>query len=230
MNRYLTPMCCIGCCLEIALPRRWHCWLLVLVLVRPGFGADAVISGTVPLPDSPPVAVMAKRYEVVSRAGVVSTVPPVSVVWLEGDFPPAESLPTVSLVQEEFVFEPALLPIRVGTTVDFPNFDPEYHNVFSYSAAKRFDLGRYLPSERPIPSEVFDVPGLVVVRCDIHEHMRAIILVIDSPYFVTSDTAGHFRLEGLPAGDFTLKAWIDSKTTLEKPLTLTDGATVSVTF
>lgn len=204
--------------------------MLLLVLATPALAANAVITGTVPLHDSPAAPVMAKRYEVISRAGVLSTVPPVSVVWLEGSFPTPESLPTVSLSQEKYVFEPALLPIQVGTIVAFPNFDPEYHNVFSYSAAKRFDLGRYLPNERPVPTEAFDVPGMVVVRCDIHEHMRAIILVIDSPYFVTSDTAGGFRLEGLPAGDFTLKAWVDSKTTLEMPVTLTDGQKMEVAF
>jgi len=229
MNLSSAILCRIVRC-RLLTVRQLGAWILPAILATPGYAADATITGTVPLPNPSPAAVMAKRYEVVSRAGVLSTIPPVSLVWLEGEFPDADALPTVSLNQEEFVFEPALLPIQVGTTVEFPNFDPEYHNVFSYSATKRFDLGRYLPNESPIPNQVFDVPGIVVVRCDIHEHMRAIILVIDSPFFVASDIAGAFRLEGLPAGNFTLKAWVNSKTTLEMPVTLTDGQTVEVAF
>lgn len=192
--------------------------------------AQAAIEGTVPLPDSVSTQVMAKRYEVVSRGGVLSTDPPVAVIWIEGKFPPPESLPTPQIVQKDFMFDPTLLPIQVGTTVEFPNEDEEYHNVFSYSRPKRFDLGRYMPDERPIPSQVFNETGLVTLRCDIHQHMRAIILIIDSPHFVTSSSSGEFRLEGLPEGDFVLKAWIDSKTTLEMPVTLVSGETLKVEF
>jgi len=66
---------------------------------------------------------------------------------------------------------------------------------------------------------------MVTLRCDIHEHMRGVILVLATPYFVVTDTSGNFRLEGLPAGSFKLKAWIDSRTTLELPLELHDGET-----
>jgi hypothetical protein len=192
--------------------------------------AQAAIEGTVPLPDSISTEVMAKRYEVISRGGVLSTNPPVAVVWIEGTFPRPESLPTPQIVQKDFMFDPTLLPIQVGTTVEFPNEDEEYHNVFSYSRPKRFDLGRYMPDERPIPFQVFNEPGLVTLRCDIHQHMRAIILIIDSPHFVTSSPTGTFRLEGLPAGNFVLKAWIDSKTTLEMPVALVSGETLKVDF
>ncbi|PYJ36748.1 MAG: hypothetical protein DME84_09935, partial [Verrucomicrobia bacterium] len=113
--------------------------------------------------------------------------------------------------QKDLTFIPALLPVRVGTKVEFPSLDDTYHNIFSYSPAKRFDLGRYRPDERPVPSQVFDKPGLVTLRCDIHEHMRGLILVLNTPYFVMTDTAGRFRLGGLPAGHYTLRAWIDSR-------------------
>ena len=192
--------------------------------------AQAAIEGTVPLPDSTSTVVMIKRYEVVSRGGILSTDPPAAIVWIEGDFPPPESLPTRQIVQKDLMFDPTLLPIQVGTTVAFPNEDEEYHNVFSYSRPKRFDLGRYMPDERPIPTQVFNEAGLVTLRCDIHQHMRAIILIIDSPHFVTSGSSGAFRLEGLPAGDFVLKAWVDSKTTLEMPVTLVSGETLKVEF
>lgn len=173
---------------------------------------------------------MAKRYEIVSRGGVLSTIPPVGVIWLEGNFELPENLPEERIVQEDFTFHPALLAVPVGTRIIFPNKDKEYHNVFSYSPPERFDLGRYMPEERPVPSQLFDQPGMVTIRCDIHEHMRAIVLVLDSPHFVTTDTEGRFRLEGLPSGEFTLKAWINSQETLERTVRLRPGETTEVLF
>jgi hypothetical protein len=70
----------------------------------------------------------------------------------------------------------------------------------------------------------------VTLRCDIHEHMRGLILVLDTPYFVTTDPDGRFRLNGLPSGHYLLKAWVDSKTTRAQPVDLKDGATVHVDF
>jgi hypothetical protein len=75
---------------------------------------------------------------------------------------------------------------------------------------------------------MFDKPGLVTLRCDIHEHMRGLILVLSTPYFVMTDTAGHFRLDKLPAGRHTLKAWVDSRTIREKAIDLKDGQTLHV--
>ena len=173
---------------------------------------------------------MTKRYEVVTKGGVLGTNPPIAVVYLEGSFAPPASLPMKAVTQKDMDFLPALLPIQTGTRVEFPNEDDTYHNIFSYSPAKRFDLGRYRPDERPIPSQVFDKAGLVTLRCDIHEHMRGLILVLNTPYFVTTDTNGHFRLTGLPAGKFTLKAWVDSQTTHEKPVEVKSGATLHVDF
>ena len=134
------------------------------------------------------------------------------------------------MAQKNILFAPDLVAVRAGTAVDFPNLDDTYHNVFSYSKAKRFDLGRYRPDERPIPSEVFDTPGLVTLRCDIHEHMRGLILVLNTPYFVTTDTNGRFRLNALPSGHYVLKAWIDSKTTREQQVDLKSGAILHVDF
>jgi plastocyanin len=192
--------------------------------------AQAMVEGRVELPKSRAAPVMAKRYEIVTKGGVLSTSPPLAVVYLEGSFPKPSSRPTKEIAQKDLAFLPSLLPVQVGTRVEFPNFDDTYHSIFSYSPAKRFDLGRYRPEERPIPSEVFDTPGLVTLRCDIHEHMRGLILVLNTPYFVTTDPDGRFRLSKLPAGHYTLKAWIDSKTTREKPVDLKSGATMHVDF
>jgi len=202
----------------------------ILPLFPVALPASATVEGRVELPKSRSAPVQAKRYEIVSKGGVLSTQPPLAVVYLDGSFPQPASLPTKEITQKDLTFIPALLPVRVGTKVEFPNLDDTYHNIFSYSPAKRFDLGRYRPDERPIPSQVFDKPGLVTLRCDIHEHMRGLILVLITPHFVITDTAGHFRLSGLPAGHYTLKAWIDSKTTQEKPVDLKNGQTLHVDF
>src|SRR6266511_2991825 len=190
--------------------------------------SGAAVEGRVKLQKTRSAPVQAKRSEIVTKAGVLSTQPPLAVVYLDGNFPRPASLPTKEVEQKDLTFIPALLPIEVGTRVQFPNLDDTYHNIFSYSPVKRFDLGRYRPEERPIPSVMFDRPGLVTLRCDIHEHMRGLILVLNTPYFVMSDTAGRFRLDKLPAGRYTLKAWIDSRTTREKPIELKDGQTVHV--
>ncbi|HEY7000263.1 MAG TPA: carboxypeptidase regulatory-like domain-containing protein [Candidatus Udaeobacter sp.] len=192
--------------------------------------ASTVVEGRVELPKSHSAPVQAKRYEIVTRAGVLSTQPPLAVVYLDGAFSKPVSLSTKEVAQKDLTFVPALLPIQVGTKVAFPNLDDTYHNIFSYSPAKRFDLGRYRPEERPVPTQVFDKAGLVTLRCDIHEHMRGLILVLNTPYFVMTDTDGHFRLSGLPAGHYTLKAWIDSRTTREKPIELKSGQTLHVDF
>jgi hypothetical protein len=203
--------------------------LLLLLLLGGIAHGEAVIEGRVPLPPTRSAPVVNKRYEIVTRSGVIATNPPLAVVYLEGSFGDLPPPPLAQLPQKDLTFVPALLPVRVGTRVEFPNLDDTYHNIFSYSAPKRFDLGRYRADERPIPSQVFDVPGLVTLRCEIHEHMRGAILVLATPYFVMTDAEGNFRLTGLPAGRYVLKAWLSSKTTLEKPVELSDGV-VHVNF
>ena len=192
--------------------------------------SQAVIEGHVELPKTHNAPVVNKRYEVVTMGGVLSTNPPLAVVYLEGSFPKPATLPDKQMSQKDLAFDPGLLPVRLGTRVEFPNLDDTYHDVFSLSPAKRFDLGRYRPDARPVPSEIFDVAGLVTVRCDIHEHMRALILVLDTPHFVVTDDKGNFRLAGLPPGRYTLKAWIDSRTTLEHPVEVSKAGTLPVNF
>ncbi len=205
--------------------------IFLILLLTPGMlKAQAVIEGHVPLPKTRTAPVVNKRYEIVTQGGVLSTNPPLAVVYLEGVFPAPATPPVAQLIQKDLTFVPSLLPVQVGTKVEFPNLDDTYHNIFSYSLPKRFDLGRYRANETPVPSQVFDVPGLITLRCDIHEHMRALILVLATPYFVMTDTDGHFRLAGLPAGRYVLKAWVDSKTTLERPVELTVDGVLRVDF
>jgi len=202
----------------------------VLALLPISVLAQATVEGRVALPKSHSAPVMAKRYEIVTHSGVLSTQPPLAVVYLVGSFPKRSSPSARQVAQKDLTFVPSLLPVQVGTKVEFPNLDDTYHSIFSYSPAKRFDLGRYRPEERPIPSQVFDTPGLVTLRCDIHDHMRGLILVLDTPYFVVTGADGRFRLSRLPAGHYTLKAWIDSKTTRERPVELKSGETLHIDF
>ena len=219
--------------------RRWLAlagWVWVAGWARAADGGGTsettgcVVEGRVELAGRRTAPVPNQRYEIVSRGGVIALSPPLAVVFVDGEFPTPSPAPVVQMKQKDMTFLPALLPVQRGTKVEFPNLDRTYHNVFSYSPAKRFDLGRYLPEERPIPSQVFDVPGLVTIRCDIHEHMRALVLVLSTPHFVVTETDGRFRLSGIPAGRHVLKAWLNSKTTLELKVDAKAGAVVSAPF
>jgi plastocyanin len=205
-------------------------FLVAIVMLIPPGRAQSSIEGRVILPQRPSTEVMNKRYELSGRQAIILPDPPAAVVYLEGKFPKPSTTPKASLLQEDFDFIPRLLPVRIGTVVEFPNRDKTYHSIFSFSKPKHFDLGRYRGDEVPVPTVTFDQPGPVVLRCDIHEHMRAIILVLDSPYFVRTDGQGLYQLSGLPAGSYVLKAWLSDKEILGKAVELKKGATLHVDF
>jgi plastocyanin len=193
---------------------------------------QAVIEGRVKLPAPESMNPPPPRY-----AGQVGEIappdPPTAVVYLEGQFPKSVHNPsdlTNEVKQIGMQFRPALLPVQVGTKVAFPNGDDFYHNVFSYSKTKRFDLGRYRKYERPPPVELFDKPGVVKLYCDIHQHMRGVILVLDTPCFTRTDTNGVYRLQNLPSGSYVLKAWVDEKHIYEAPVELKPGKRLEVNF
>ena len=204
--------------------------MLAFCLSAGNASAAAGVEGRVSLPNARPGPVVAKRYEIVTTNGVLATEPPLAVVYLEGSFGRSAPSATKLVADKDLAFLPSLLPVQTGTRVEFPNLDDTYHSVFSYSPAKRFDLGRYRRDERPLPWVLFDKPGLITLRCDIHEHMRGLILVLDTPHFVLTDASGQFHLNGLPEGRYTLKAWIDSRTTREQPVELKRGATLQIDF
>jgi plastocyanin len=112
-----------------------------------------------------------------------------------------------SLDQRNEAFFPYVLAVQAGATVAFPNDDRTYHNVFSFSKAKRFDLGRYARGQSK--SVRFDRPGVVRVFCDIHAHMSAFILVFAHPYFAATDSEGRFQIPSVPAGSYTIAVWTD---------------------
>jgi plastocyanin len=109
------------------------------------------------------------------------------------------------LRQEHETFVPHVLPITRGSTVEFPNDDPIFHNVFSLSSAASFDLRRYPRGQSR--SQEFPKPGIVKVFCHIHSHMSAAILVLDHPYFTVPGTDGTFELPNVPPGEYTVAGW-----------------------
>ncbi len=140
---------------------------------------------------------------------------------------PPPSAPAV-IRQEDETFLPHVLPIVKGATVEFVNEDPLYHNVFSLSRAATFDLGR-LPRGSS-KSVRFDRSGLVKVFCHIHSDMSASILVLDNPYFVVPDAQGHYRLDGVPPGEYTAVAWHERANPVSKVIRIAAGQTATVDF
>lgn len=134
----------------------------------------------------------------------------------------------VRLNQRNQTFEPHLLAITVGTTVNFPNDDPMFHNVMSLARGNAFDLGRYPKGQSR--SVRFDTPGIVPVVCDIHAHMSAYILVFSHRFFMITDADGRYAIPNLPAGTYTLKVWSELGTVDPKRITVIDGTTIDVDF
>jgi plastocyanin len=129
-----------------------------------------------------------------------------AVVWLD-PAKPAESTPKPNPVlhQRSLTFAPHVLAVRVGTTVDFPNEDRVFHNVFSFKDGKKFDLGLY-----PVGSlkrVVFSEPGVSRLFCNIHPHMAGYIVAVDTPYFSAVDASGAFNIAAVPPGTYTYHAW-----------------------
>ena len=192
--------------------------------------ADATIEGRVQLPEPRMERPVNQRYQSTVEAPLTPSNPPAAIVYLDGAFrapdKPHSNVPA-QMTQKNVAFAPDLIAVRIGTAVDFPNMDDTYHNVFSYSKPKRFDLGRFRKDEKTA-TVVFDKPGVVTVHCEIHDRMRGIVLVLETPYFQKTDSTGHYRLEHLPAGRFTLKAFINENDVRTIPVELKDGAILHV--
>jgi len=155
-----------------------------------------------------------------------------AVVYLDagprGAFEPDEAA-RARMDQVDQTFVPHVLAIAVGTTVDFPNSDVTFHNVFSLSKTRSFDLGRY--SRGHSKAVRFDRPGVVQVFCDIHSHMSAYILVFAHRFFSVTDDAGRYAISHVPPGTYTLTVWHEGEVRETRTVVVPDsGGAVDAAF
>ena len=136
---------------------------------------------------------------------------------------------TTRIAQRGAVFTPHILPVVAGTTVEWPNNDDIYHNVFSDSDAKHFDLDLYKgnPPEKRV---VFEKSGKVDVYCSIHANMHCIVLVLENPYFAVADAEGKFTITNVPPGTYKMKAWHERLPADEREIVVPTNGVVSADF
>ena len=158
------------------------------------------------------------------------SLPEKTVIFLENTTVNAATYPAPQkhavLHQRNLMFRPQVLPVLVGATVDFPNDDDLFHNVFSFSRPKDFDLGRYPRGDSR--AVTFDEAGIVRVYCDIHAHMNATILVLSNPYFAIPDDEGNYSIPNVPDGKYTLSIWYGRDVVDKKTITVRNGETTFV--
>jgi plastocyanin len=133
-----------------------------------------------------------------------------AVVWLKSAVPGNRHINDpvprrFKIIQHHKRFDPHVLVVPVGSVVDFPNLDPFFHNVFSMFDGKRFDLGLYEAGGSH--AVIFDAPGVCYIFCNIHPEMSAAVVVVDSPYFATSNETGQFVIPDVPPGRYLLYIW-----------------------
>jgi hypothetical protein len=151
------------------------------------------------------------------------------VIWVESvpaGADPHSPGPPPRLAQKDQSFVPRVLPVAVGTAVEFPNLDAIFHNVFSLSPVKRFDLGKYPRGQSR--RVTFDRPGLVNVYCEIHSDMEGFILILPNHAFTQPDEAGAFRLPPLPAGRYVIRMWHPDRPEIRREVTVPAGGSVTV--
>lgn len=151
------------------------------------------------------------------------------VIYLEGKkLPPIPAAAAVEVEQRNRRFAPDLVVVTAGSTVSFPNRDAIFHNVFSLSKAKIFDLGNY-PKDQT-RTVVFPVPGVVRVYCRLHSNMAATIVVTPNGYAALADESGKFRFSGLSAGTYTVIAWHKAAGFFKKAVTVDGSGNAAVDF
>ena len=132
------------------------------------------------------------------------------------------------MAQTQERFEPHVLSILQGGRVDFPNNDDVYHNVFSLSSVRTFDLGRYPTGGSR--SVTFTKPGVAQVFCHIHSDMSGIVFVLPNPFFARPDSSGAYTIENVPAGDYTIIGWHERTKPVSLKVHVAAGETTKIDF
>jgi len=202
---------------------RPYLWVFLLATLLLGVKAHAaepavkrgIVKGTITFAGKPTADV------VVSLEGVPAEIAKVDL---------ASARPKMAVMdQREMKLVPYVLPVLVGTTVDFPNNDKSWHNIYSKSEAKKFDLGLYAPGKSR--KLTFDKPGVVRILCNVHPNMEAFIVVKEHPYFTAADKSGNYRLNNVPLGKYRLQVWHPQLGTTEAGVELVrEGEVVDINF
>lgn len=182
------------------------------------------ITGRVVLEPPPPPRRVARGRGYQQTSEFIQQLP--AVVYVRGAFGGGSTPTDVVMTQRDTAFVPGVVALTVGGTVSFPNEDPFFHNVFSYSEAKRLDLGRYPQGDSK--SEVFGEVGIVEVFCEVHEEMRGAIIVTENPYHAVVDEDGNFSITGVPAGEHTVVFWSADHSPLERTVSVPDGGSARI--
>lgn len=215
--------------------------LFFLVIDHPALAQEPPgrIEGTVTL--SRALATRRVRFRVYADAGKGATPPSQPAPELKDEFanvvvylerapvdPSTRQPVDPSITQKEERFVPHVLPIVAGTTVAFPNADEIFHNVFSLSAPRRFDLPKYPAGASR--SVTFPRAGVVNVFCHIHADMSAVVLVLQNAFFVTPGADGKYSLEGVPPGEYVLVAWHERIKPVKRTVRIAAGQVATVAF
>ena len=193
--------------------------LLLLLVAAELHGAEAtksgIIKGTITVAGKP------TTDAVISLEGI-------SAETLKGQIPSGKPKKAI-MDQREMKFLPRVLPVMVGSTVEFPNHDAVWHNVYSKGGAKDFDLGLYPPGKTR--SITFDKPGVARILCNAHPNMEAFIVVKEHPFFSSADKGGNYRLDGVPLGKYRIQVWHPELGTTESGVELVrEGEVLDVNF
>ncbi|MBI5327538.1 MAG: hypothetical protein HZB80_04485 [Deltaproteobacteria bacterium] len=151
------------------------------------------------------------------------------VVYVEkagGVFIPPEKRPIMD--QIDLIFVPYVLPVLIGTTVDFHNSDDVLNNIFTPSSGYKFNLGTY--PKGVVRSFTFNRLGEVVLLCNIHPDMEGYIMVLQNPYFVVPDKRGEYRISNVPPGTYNVKMWYKKNISPAYTITVEKGAEAVVDF
>ena len=148
-------------------------------------------------------------------------------VWLETK-DAAKPVPPIAAKMRQIGrrFQPDFLVVPVGSTIEFPNLDPIFHNIFSLSRSQTFDLGYYAQGKSRVVT--FARPGVVQIYCHIHPGMYAVVIVAPDAWFGTPDAEGLFSFERVPAGEYRLVVWQRTAGLIRKKLRVPSSGTVHV--
>lgn len=183
--------------------------------------AGLIVFGSITLAEAGSISGKARVTGKDSAANIV-----VYLEGVEGAYKIPEKRPEVNHINLQF--DPPVMAVMKGTTVDFPNSDSVFHSAFSISPSNPFDLGLYQKGREKFV--LFKNPGVVELFCHIHSHMHGFVLVLDNPYFAMTNRDGEFSIANVPDGNYTVKAWANPTTVMTKTVSLAGNRVVNMDF